>query len=123
MINLRLIETNFDEFNRKLSAKKVGEGVLKNLLESYNALKTAKQECETAQSVQNAKSKELGLLARNGEDVSGLKRELEQNKALLATLNERVAKLEEELENAACVVPNLIDDDVPLARTRRRMSA
>lgn len=113
MINLRLIETNFDEFNRKLSAKKVGEGVLKNLLESYNALKTAKQECEAAQSVQNAKSKELGLLARNGEDVSGLKRELEQNKALLATLNERVAKLEEELENAACVVPNLIDDDVP----------
>ena len=35
MINLKLIETNFDEFNSKLKDKKVGEDVLKNLLEAY----------------------------------------------------------------------------------------
>ncbi len=44
MINLKLIETNFDEFNAKLKAKKVDEGVLKNLLDTYNELKIKKQE-------------------------------------------------------------------------------
>ena len=32
MINLKLIETNFDEFNAKLKAKNVGDNVLSELL-------------------------------------------------------------------------------------------
>ena len=49
MINLKLIETNFDEFNAKLKAKKVDEGVLKTLLETYNKLKFEKQNLENLQ--------------------------------------------------------------------------
>lgn len=44
MINLRLIETNFDEFNKKLKAKKVDDGVLSELLDTYDALKKAKSQ-------------------------------------------------------------------------------
>ena len=40
MINLRLIETNYDELNAKLKAKKVDDGVLAKLLEAYNNLKS-----------------------------------------------------------------------------------
>ncbi|MDY4830828.1 MAG: serine--tRNA ligase, partial [Campylobacter sp.] len=50
MINLKLIETNFDEFNSKLKAKKVGEDVLKNLLEAYKENKKIKLEIESLQS-------------------------------------------------------------------------
>ena len=46
MINLKLIETNYDEFNAKLKAKKVDDGVLATLLEAYNSLKAKKLELE-----------------------------------------------------------------------------
>lgn len=116
MINLRLIETNFDEFNAKLKAKKVDDGVLKELLDTYNELKSAKSILENLQSIQNAKSKEVGILARSGGDVNSLKKELEENKTKLAKQNEIAANLEEKLNQIAAKVPNIIDDDVPLGK-------
>lgn len=116
MINLKLIETNFDEFNAKLKAKKVDEGVLKNLLDTYNELKIKKQELENLQAVQNAKSKEVGILARSGTDTTLLKTELEENKRLMQTASNLVSELETKLDMVASRVPNVIDDDVPLGK-------
>ncbi|MCI6989466.1 MAG: serine--tRNA ligase [Campylobacter sp.] len=113
MINLRLIETNFDEFNRKLIAKKVSADTLKILLESYNELKNAKGELEELQALQNSKSKELGIKARNGEDITTLKSELEVNKHTIHDANTKVKFFEDKLNSLASAVPNIIDDDVP----------
>ncbi|MDA3048059.1 serine--tRNA ligase [Campylobacter sp. JMF_08 NE1] len=113
MINLRLIETNFDEFNKKLIAKKVPSDTLKSLLNAYNELKEKKTNLENLQAVQNAKSKEMGVIARNGGDMKALKAELDANKAKIADLNSVVVECEEKLNSVAAVVPNIIDDDVP----------
>lgn len=116
MINLKLIETNFDEFNSKLKAKKVGEDVLKNLLEAYKENKKIKLEIESLQSEQNAKSKKMGEFMKSGdkENANALKTELDSKKAQIATLNESLNKSEEKLNLVAAAVPNIIDDDVPL---------
>lgn len=116
MINLKLIETNFDEFNSKLKAKKVGEDVLKNLLEAYKENKKIKLEIESLQSEQNAKSKKMGEFMKSGdkENANALKTELDSKKAQIATLNESLNESEEKLNLAAASVPNIIDDDVPL---------
>ena len=116
MINLKLIETNFDEFNSKLKAKKVGEDVLKNLLEAYKENKKIKLEIESLQSEQNAKSKKMGEFMKSGdkESASALKTELDSKKAQIATLNESLNESEEKLNLVAAAVPNIIDDDVPL---------
>ena len=116
MINLKLIETNFDEFNSKLKAKKVGEDVLKNLLEAYKENKKIKLEIESLQSEQNAKSKKMGEFMKNGdkESANALKSELDSKKAQIATLNESLNESEEKLNLVAAAVPNIIDDDVPL---------
>lgn len=116
MINLKLIETNFDEFNSKLKAKKVGEDVLKNLLEAYKENKKIKLEFESLQSEQNAKSKKMGEFMKSGDSKSAnaLKTELDSNKAKIATLNESLNESEEKLNLVAAAVPNIIDDDVPL---------
>ncbi|MDO2408662.1 serine--tRNA ligase [Campylobacter magnus] len=116
MINLKLIETNFDEFNSKLKAKKVGEDVLKNLLEAYKENKKIKLEIESLQSEQNAKSKKMGEFMKNGdkESANALKTELDSNKTKIATLNESLNESEEKLSLVAAAVPNIIDDDVPL---------
>lgn len=116
MINLKLIETNFNEFNAKLKAKNVGDNVLSELLNAYNSAKSAKLELEELQSIQNSKSKELGIKAKNGEDTNALKDELNENKSKIATKSEQVSKLENALETLACSVPNLIDDCVPLGK-------
>ena len=49
MINLKLIETNFDEFNKKLIAKKVPPQTLQTLLDAYNELKSKKGDLENLQ--------------------------------------------------------------------------
>ena len=116
MINLKLIETNFDEFNSKLKAKKVGEDVLKNLLEAYKENKKIKLEIESLQSEQNAKSKKMGEFMKSGdkENANALKTELDSKKAQIATLNESLNESEEKINLVAAAVPNIIDDDVPL---------
>ena len=116
MINLKLIETNFDEFNSKLKAKKVGEDVLKNLLEAYKENKKIKLEIESLQSEQNAKSKKMGEFMKSGDskNANALKIELDSKKAQIATLNESLNESEEKLNLVAAAVPNIIDDDVPL---------
>ncbi|MBE3022775.1 serine--tRNA ligase [Campylobacter sp. RM13119] len=113
MINLRLIETNFDEFNKKLIAKKVDTNLLKNLLDTYNDLKAKRVMLENFQAIQNAKSKELGIKSRNGENTDALREELNANKAAMGDASEIVRELEEKLEEIASSVPNIIDDDVP----------
>ena len=116
MINLKLIETNFDEFNSKLKDKKVGEDVLKNLLEAYKENKKIKLEIESLQSEQNAKSKKMGEFMKSGdkESANALKTELDSKKAQIATLNESLNESEEKLNLVAAAVPNIIDDDVPV---------
>ncbi len=113
MINLKLIETNFDEFNKKLIAKKVSKEALKELLAVYNNLKAKKLELENLQALQNTKSKEVGIKARNGEDITELKSELEENKQNIQKLQEIVNSIQENLNQKASHIPNIIDDDVP----------
>ena len=119
MINLKLIETNFDEFNSKLKAKKVGEDVLKNLLEAYKENKKIKLEIESLQSEQNAKSKKMGEFMKSGDskNANSLKTELDSKKAQIATLNESLNESEEKINLVAAAVPNIIDDDVPFGES------
>lgn len=121
MINLKLIETNFDLFNEKLKAKKVGDGSLRELLDLYKTLKDSKITLENLLSNQNSKSKEIGrllkqesenladkhLLASLRQDLANLKEEIKQQE-------ENVKVWESELDNKAEAIPNIIDDDVPL---------
>ena len=113
MINLKLLESNYDEFVKKLKGKNVKAEVLNELLTTFNELKAKRQALEDLQAVQNAKSKELGNLARSGADVSALKAELNANKAAVSDASAIVKEYEEKLDLIASAVPNVTDDDVP----------
>ena len=116
MINLKLLETNYDEFVKKLEGKNVKASLLDELLHTFNELKQKRKALENFQAIQNAKSKELGIKARAGEDVSELKSELNLNKAALADADEIVKQYEEKLEQISFSVPNITDDDVPFGK-------
>ena len=116
MINLKLLETNYDEFVKKLEGKNVKASLLDELLHTFNELKQKRKALENFQAIQNAKSKELGVKARAGEDVSELKSELNLNKAALADADEVVKQYEQKLEQISFSVPNITDDDVPFGK-------
>ena len=61
MINLKLLETNYNEFVKKLEGKNVKAGLLDELLQTFNELKQKRKALENFQAIQNAKSKELGI--------------------------------------------------------------
>jgi len=113
MINLKLLDTRYDEFVKKLQGKNVKPEVLNELLTTFNELKAKRQALENFQAIQNAKSKELGIKARNGENTDELKNELNLNKTAMGDAADIVRAYEEKLENIASCVPNITDDDVP----------
>nr|WP_314467861.1 serine--tRNA ligase [uncultured Campylobacter sp.] len=116
MINLKLLDTRYDEFVKKLQGKNVKAEVLNELLTTFNELKAKRQALENFQAIQNAKSKELGIKARNGENTDELKNELNLNKTAMGDAADIVRAYEEKLEKIASCVPNITDEDVPFGK-------
>lgn len=109
MLDLRLLEKDFENMACKLKAKKVDENVLKNLQNLFIKLKKERILLEEAQAFQNKFSKELAKT----NDKENLKAKLNENKSKIATLNSKVTELENELLQIAHAVPNIPDEDVP----------
>ncbi|AJC92089.1 seryl-tRNA synthetase [Campylobacter subantarcticus LMG 24377] len=110
MLDLKLLQNNFDEITQKLKAKKVDENLLKELSELFVNLKKEKALLEEFQAFQNKFSKELAT----AQDKESLKTQLSQNKEKINTQSKIVSTLEEKLEQIALAVPNIPDDCVPL---------
>jgi seryl-tRNA synthetase len=113
MLDIKLIQNDFENVCDKLRKKKVSEEVIENLREISLKLKSKRAELEPLQAEQNASSKLFGVWAKEGKDIGELKAKLSQNKEKISTLSKEVRELEERLENLALTIPNLPDDTVP----------
>ncbi|EAK1249564.1 MULTISPECIES: serine--tRNA ligase [unclassified Campylobacter] len=109
MLDLKLLQNNFDEIAQKLKAKKVDENLLKELSDLFINLKKEKALLEEFQAFQNKFSKELAT----AQDKESLKVQLSQNKEKINTQSKIVSTLEEKLEQIALAIPNIPDDCVP----------
>jgi seryl-tRNA synthetase len=113
MIDLKLLQKNFDEVSAKLVRKGVDAKLLKKLKLKNEELKLAKIDFETLQAAQNTMSKEFGIYKREGKDVSELKERVDENKLRIVDALEIQRVRQEELEIIAMAIPNIPDDDVP----------
>ena len=113
MIDLKLLQKDFEGVSKKLMRKGVSEELLATLKEKFEALKLAKAEFEKLQAAQNAMSKEFGVYKREGKDISELKARVDANKLKVADAIEVQRERQEELEKIAMAVPNIPDDSVP----------
>ena len=113
MIDLKLLQKDFEEVKRKLLRKGVDEKLLEKLRIKNEELKAAKKEYEALQAAQNAMSKEFGVYKREGKDISELKARVDENKIKVADAIEIQRLRQEELESLAMAIPNMPDDDVP----------
>ena len=116
MIDLKLLENDFENIKQKLLTKKVDESLLEEVKELFEAQKTLKQNLESLQSKRNSLSKEIGLYMRNKEidKANEIKKEVENIKNEMAILEEKLNKINETLLNKALTIPNIPDSDVPV---------
>lgn len=113
MLDIKLIQNDFDNICAKLRKKRVDESVLEELRTISLELKSAKFVLEPLQAEQNAKSKLFPIYAKEGKDTKALQAELAENKLKIAEALDKVRVLEEKLESLATVIPNTPADSVP----------
>ncbi len=113
MIDLKLVQKDFDEVSRKLMRKGVDAEMLESLKEANEELKKAKASFETLQALQNSMSKEFGQYKREGKDISELKARVDANKIVIAEALDIQRQKQEALEKLAMAIPNMPDDEVP----------
>ena len=113
MIDLKLLQKDFEHFSKRLMRKGVDIALLESLKAKNEELRVAKSNFETLQASQNAMSKEFGIYKREGKDISELKAKVDANKIEIAKAFDIQRDKQAQLESMAMAVANVANDDVP----------
>jgi seryl-tRNA synthetase len=113
MIDLKLLQKDFDTISTQLQRKNVTPETIETLRSLNESLKAAKQAFETAQAKQNEMSKLFGVYKKEGKDITELKASVDENKVRIASLQEKQREAEEALTALVMGIPNVPDTDVP----------
>ena len=120
MIDIKLIRTNPELVKENIRKKFQDEKL--ELVDKVVALdeeyRKTKTECDSLRNVRKVRSKEIG-----GYMAKGMKDEAEKAKAEVTQLGDKLAemealetKLEGEIKDIMMVIPNIIDDSVPIGK-------
>lgn len=113
MIDIKLLQKDFDNVANALKRKGVAQEILDNLKSISENAKQKRQDMENVTAEQNKLSKEFGRYKKEGLDIAPLQENINELKNNKQTLEDQVRVLEEELTTIALGVPNMPDDDVP----------
>lgn len=113
MIDIKLLQKDFDNVANALKRKGVAQEILDNLKSISENAKQKRQDMENVTAEQNKLSKEFGRYKKEGLDIAPLQENINELKNNKQTLEDEVRVLEEELTTIALGVPNMPDDNVP----------
>ena len=118
MIDLKLLEKDFENVVNKLKLKGVNEKTLENIKILFEEKKRLKKEIELLQNKRNTLSKEIGQLMKEGkkEEAQKIKEEVADIKKNIEALEEKLNLFDKELHQKALIIPNIPDDDVPVGK-------
>ena len=116
MIDLKLLENDFENTKQKLLKKKVDELLLEEVKVLFEMKKPLKSQIEQLQAKRNSLSREIGKFMKNGEIEKGneIKKEVEEIKKSITNLEAELSQIDEKLLTKALTIPNIPDDDVPV---------
>jgi seryl-tRNA synthetase len=114
MIDIKLLQKDFDGVSNALSKKGVDTDLLEKLKKDVLEAKGKRQEMEACQAQQNALSSQFGVYKKEGKDIKPLKAQIDELKAKKQSFEEEVRALEEKLSHELMGIPNLPNDDVPV---------
>ncbi len=113
MIDIKLLQTDFDNVSTALKRKGVGEDILGALKAISEEAKIKRQEMEETTASQNKLSREFGRYKKEGLDITPLQNEINELKTIKLAFEEEVKALEEKLLSIVLGVPNMPDEQVP----------
>ena len=114
MIDIKLLQKDFDYVANALEKKGVDNELLNNLKILASNTKQKRQEMEDVTAEQNLLSKEFGRYKKENLDITALQENINNLKTKKQELEENVRVLEEELTAIILGLPNLPDESVPL---------
>jgi len=113
MIDIKLLQKDFDNVASALKRKGVAQEILDNLNSISQNAKQKRQDMENVTAEQNKLSKEFGRYKKEGLDIAPLQANINELKAKKQVLEDEVRVIEEELTSIILGVPNMPDDCVP----------
>ena len=118
MIDLKLLEKDFENTANRLKLKGVEENILNEIKNLFEEKKRIQQELENYQNRRNNLSKEIGKLMKEGkkEEAEKIKKEVATIKKEIEILENRLKEIEEKLYSKALSIPNIPDSDVPVGK-------
>ena len=114
MIDIKLLQKDFETMSLGLQKKGVTEDTLTNLKTQVETAKEKRKEMESTQAEQKKLSQQFGSYKKEGKDISPLQDEIAQLKQKKIQLEDEVRDIEADMQNIAMGIPNLPDEDVPL---------
>lgn len=116
MIDIKLLQKDFDHVATALQKKGVDNELLNNLKTLAINTKQKRQEMEDVTAEQNVLSKEFGRYKKENLDITSLQENINNLKNKKQQLEEEVRVLEEELTSIILGVPNMPDESVPFGK-------
>ncbi|MCG3709206.1 serine--tRNA ligase [Aliarcobacter butzleri] len=113
MIDIKLLQKDFDYVVKALQKKGVDNALLNNLKDLALKTKQKRQEMEDVTAEQNLLSKEFGRYKKENLDISELQEKINALKTKKQELEDEVRTLEDDLNSIILSVPNMSDENVP----------
>ena len=120
MIDIKLIRENKDLVKENIKKKFQDEKLplVDEVYELDKKYRESKLKGDNLRALKNSKSGEIGNLMRDKkiDEANKIKEEIKQYGDEIAALEEEEVKLEAEIREKMMVIPNIIDDSVPVGK-------
>jgi seryl-tRNA synthetase len=113
MIDIKLLQKDFDTVNKALQRKGVPPELLADLKTMTQDAKAKRKDMESTQAQQKVLSQQFGSYKKEGKDIAPLQEQIAKLKATKQTLEDEVRDIETAMTKIAMGVPNLPSDEVP----------
>jgi seryl-tRNA synthetase len=120
MLDIKLVRSNPELVKENIKKKFQDEKLVlvDEVVEMDKEYRTTKTRCDELRSKRNTMSKQIGGLMGKGlkEEAEQVKTEVKQIGEELAALEVKEAELEEKIREKMLVIPNIIDESVPIGK-------
>jgi seryl-tRNA synthetase len=114
MLDLKLLQKDFENIKEQLQKKGVDNEILEEIKNINAEAKAKRAVLEQLQADQNSLSKMFGIYKKEGKDIASLKEEVDANKSKISMCNDEVRTIEENLKKIVSQIPNIPDESVPV---------
>ena len=120
MIDIKLIRENSElvkeNIKKKFQDKKLG--IVDEVIELDKQFRECKLKGDNLRALKNKKSSQIGILMKDGkkEEANKIKEEISSYTKEIKELEEKEIALEQQIKEKMMVIPNIIDDSVPIGK-------